>query len=249
MLQQDSTSTIQTILLTNTNLDIIFNQVKNTILLDNHHISKQKGLTERQQYYRDYGFSSGQSHQRKTDGMIENGILKPSLSNNIDKEVVNVFKVVNAIIDQECPWIWPGISAERSLEFAQSIHHDNKRIEAARFAVYPFDSTEIMKTQSALCKFHVDKKNGKDSKLSQVLIFSKMIFPFASSTLSALGWSTIFGCTSKILKTLSVAARPSCNCAFKFTNFFTGSYASSKAVTNEKKVPVDRVPSITCQPP
>ena len=176
MLQQDSTSIIQTILLTNTNLDIIFNQVKNTILLDNHHISKQKGLTERQQYYRDYGFSSGQSHQRKTDGMIENGIPKPSLSNNIDKEVVNVFKVVNAIIDQECPWIWPGISAERSLEFAQSIHHDNKRIEAARFAVYPFDSTEIMKTQSALCKFHVDKKNGKDSKLSQVLIFSKMIW-------------------------------------------------------------------------
>ena len=114
---------------------------------ENNPISNQRGKTARQQYFRDYGFSCGQRHQQKTDGMIESGISKPLLSSNIELFVVNVFKTLNKIIDEQCPWIWPSISPERSMEFSRSIDHENKIIEAARFAVYPFNSNDIIKTQ------------------------------------------------------------------------------------------------------
>ena len=90
-------------------------------------------------------------------GRFTSGISKPLLSINIDLFVVNVFKSVNKIIDEQCPWIWPGIRPKRSMEFAQSIDHENRRIEAARFAVYPFDYNDIIKAQYALCKFHVTR--------------------------------------------------------------------------------------------
>ena len=98
----------------------------------------------------------------------------------MDILVVHIFKVFNKTIEKQCPWIWQGVGIERRKYFSQCIDQDNKRIEAARFAIYPFDSNNLTKTQDSLCKFHIDKKNGKDGSLSQVLIFSKMLWMFLS---------------------------------------------------------------------
>ena len=93
-----------------------------------------------------------------------------------DDLIQEMFVIGSDIIDSYCPWIWKGMSIERSLQFAQQIHKDNKKIEATRFAVYLYDINDMEKTKDCLCDMHVDSHNGKGEDLSQVLIISKMLW-------------------------------------------------------------------------
>ena len=100
-LMEENESNIQTTLINNDDLDLIFKNVKESLVGEDRNHSNNIGINMRQKYYRYYGFTGGQSHESISSGMLESGISKTLLlQGSMDILVVHVFNVVNKIIEK-----------------------------------------------------------------------------------------------------------------------------------------------------